>query len=100
MTASGIAQHPLWDADVVTLRTVAKAANVAPMDLHNAMRRGQIHPAGRVATASGRPVLITREDATAVLMAAALAVAAGIVFSTALRAVLAGATFPLSEVAA
>ncbi len=94
MTAAGVASRALWDADVVSLPVVAKAANVPPMDLHNAVRRGQLHTVGRV-TASGRPALITREEALAVLAAAALASAAGLVFASALRAVQAGATFPL-----
>lgn len=95
MTAPSVDPRTLWDADVVPLPTVARVANVPPMDLHNAVRRGHLHPVGRVTTASGRPALITREEAVSVLMASALAVAAGIVFSSALRAVLAGATFPL-----
>jgi len=78
---------------VVPLPVVAQAAEVHTRDLHNAVRRGQLHPAqerGKYGAA-----LLPKDEATAVVVAAAISVAAGIVFATALKLVLAGGSFPL-----
>ncbi len=83
--------------EAVPLPTVARAARVTGGDLFNAINRGQLHP---VVRGKGRAVQLSRDEAISVLTAAALSFAAGIYFGTALRAVLAGATFPLPEVVA
>jgi len=93
-TATAAPCTPWGDDALVPLLTVARTANRARGDLHNAAKRGQLHPI-RQSNKPGRPALLPRDEALAVLTAAALAVAAGIVFSSALRAVQAGATFPL-----
>ncbi len=77
---------------VVPLPIVARVARITARDLHNAIVRGQLHPVER---GRGRPVMLSRGESMDVLTAAALATSAGLVFASALRAVQAGATFPL-----
>ncbi len=88
---------PEW-GEAVPLSTVARASRVSAQQLHHAINRGHLHPVAR--PGQGQPVLLSRDESIAVLTAAALSLAAGLVFGSALRAVLAGATFPLPEVAA
>ena len=95
MTAATVPSCTPWGDDaLVPLLTVARTANVARGDLHKAAKRGQRHPI-RLCNKPGRPALIPKDEAIAALTAAALSLASGIAFATALRAVLAGATFPL-----
>jgi hypothetical protein len=90
---------PEWDAiDAVPLPSVIRAADVPRGALHHAISRGQLHPLPEQRAKYGA-VLITKDEALEVLMAAAIAAAAGIALATALRAVAAGATFPLTGTA-
>jgi len=80
--------------ETVPLPELARVADVSSDDLYNAIRRGLLDPGGTPGKRY-RPIMVPRDQATSVLMAAAISVAAGVVFATALRVVLAGATFPL-----
>jgi len=86
-------------AEAVPLPDVARAANATPRDLQNAVHRGYLHPVpGRVGKYGA--VLLPRDEIEAVFTAVAIAAAAGIVFATALRVALAGATLPAGTDAA
>jgi len=88
-----------WDTfDAVPLSTVARTANVPSGDLRNAVRRGLLHPTqerGKFGVS-----LIPKDEAVGVLTAVAISAAAGVVFATALRVALAGATLPGTDAAA
>jgi len=86
-------------AEAVPLPDVARAANAARRDLQNAVSRGYLHPVpGRVGKYGA--VLLPRDEIEAVFTAVAIAAAAGIVFATALRVALAGATLPATDTTA
>jgi len=77
--------------ETVPLPELARVADVSSDDLYNAIRRGLLDPGGTPGKRY-RPIMVPKDQATSVLMAAAISVASGVVFTTALRVVLAGAT--------
>jgi len=82
------------DVESVPLFDVAQAAHVHPTEMYNVIRRGFVQPLPR--SRRNAPVSLAPAEARKVLTAAALAVAAGFALATGLRAVEAGATFPLA----